>query len=683
MRNATDLAVIFFVAQLPIAGFILASLGSNANPHWLIFAFLASVAISLFGLHRLYKHYIHPMHQYRLHLNSGESMGETSINETKPHPNLKSLQLAIRAHTTTISADLEHKAQRLQALLEEHLLKEQVTKNRLGVDKKLNPDNQRIDPQTAHLRQQFELRQSLIAPLLMEFTGALNQLDKETGSSNRLKLIASNIELLLRTPGRTGTVATQNILNLIDQTLAILRPLLDSTQCQFHVLTQGVIYFELDADGFREILLQLMLNHLQSDIPGAVTIQLSHTESEISLSFSSPFNPDINHDSTHLFDQHDARWANNTLSISATLARQPTPLDSGLTAAILCDDESERSSLTQRLNLLGVHCTNDFKSDQLDLCVIADEQSAAFIAIQPYLPESIYVLLINNTALYQRPYWIQVDDPINMIELARLIAMIRAGREKPGVKQVLAVDDSQVNLRFLTMQLTELDHLVTVAHSGYEALKLVETCHFDLVFMDVQMPDLDGVETTRRIRGNGHDVPIIALTAHATAQEKDSYFTAGMNDVLIKPVRMENLRSIIRRIDRGSARPPIAVGREQQVPIFDLELALANANQKPELAAELLSLLIDSLPADQTAINTVTNDLVALSKQVHKLHGAVLYCGVPRLTAAIEKLETTIKQEDSQHLPLLLNLLNGEITALVSWYQNNPDVLHHSSTGTD
>ena len=107
---------------------------------------------------------------------------------------------------------------------------------------------------------------------------------------------------------------------------------------------------------------------------------------------------------------------------------------------------------------------------------------------------------------------------------------------------------------------------------------------------------------------------------------------------------------------------------------------MANANQRLELAEEMLMHLIKGLPDDQRLINESVNDPAALKQSVHKLHGAIRYCGVPRLAKAIEKLESSLKQDDKEQVPILLNLLNGEITALIHWYRENPAVFDGSSS---
>jgi len=80
-----------------------------------------------------------------------------------------------------------------------------------------------------------------------------------------------------------------------------------------------------------------------------------------------------------------------------------------------------------------------------------------------------------------------------------------------------------------------------------------------------------------------------------------------------------------------------------------------------------------SLRDDQAAIVSSTDDKHELGQAVHKLHGAVRFCGVPRLENALSKLASTIKAEDDDEIGILLNYLDGEITALTEWYRTNPD----------
>ncbi len=110
----------------------------------------------------------------------------------------------------------------------------------------------------------------------------------------------------------------------------------------------------------------------------------------------------------------------------------------------------------------------------------------------------------------------------------------------------LVVEDEQINQQILQAILTKLGHRSIIAADGYSALKLLKTRKFDIVLMDVQMPELDGIETTKIIRTSDdyrhvRNIPIIALTAYAMAGDKDKCLAAGMNSYLAKPVDIKAL----------------------------------------------------------------------------------------------------------------------------------------------
>ncbi|MGE4293085.1 MAG: response regulator [Desulfovibrio sp.] len=150
--------------------------------------------------------------------------------------------------------------------------------------------------------------------------------------------------------------------------------------------------------------------------------------------------------------------------------------------------------------------------------------------------------------------------------------------------KVLVAEDNPVNIKVVTLHLDKLGHDCKVAVDGEQALKLLTSETFDLVFMDVEMPGMDGLEATRRIRaGLEHvdpTIPIVALTAHTTDEVKQRCFRAGMDDFLTKPVRMGDLGILLRRFaplhpDEGKTpmndRPPLApetknFGTAQPVP---------------------------------------------------------------------------------------------------------------------
>jgi CheY-like chemotaxis protein len=114
--------------------------------------------------------------------------------------------------------------------------------------------------------------------------------------------------------------------------------------------------------------------------------------------------------------------------------------------------------------------------------------------------------------------------------------------------RILLAEDNPVNQKLATRLLERRGHLVRLAQSGREALALLDGNSFDVVLMDVQMPDMDGMEATREIRAHEHtrSLPIIAMTAHAMTGDRERCLAAGMDDYLPKPI---NPRELFRLLD--------------------------------------------------------------------------------------------------------------------------------------
>jgi CheY-like chemotaxis protein len=116
--------------------------------------------------------------------------------------------------------------------------------------------------------------------------------------------------------------------------------------------------------------------------------------------------------------------------------------------------------------------------------------------------------------------------------------------------RILLVEDNLVNQKLAKLMLGKAGYQVDVASNGVEAVERYTSApdDFDLIFMDVQMPEMDGKEATQAIRQKGHDrVPIIAMTAHAMKGDREMCLEAGMNDYITKPIKREAVFSIIEK----------------------------------------------------------------------------------------------------------------------------------------
>ena len=130
--------------------------------------------------------------------------------------------------------------------------------------------------------------------------------------------------------------------------------------------------------------------------------------------------------------------------------------------------------------------------------------------------------------------------------------MAAANGEPTGSYRILVVEDEKINAMVISAMLEKLGHQVHLATDGLQALKMIGDCSFDCIFMDIQMPEMDGVETTRAIRAMTENVekkpPIVALTAHAMKGDRERFLAAGMDDYLTKPVEMGSLVKVLRQL---------------------------------------------------------------------------------------------------------------------------------------
>jgi two-component system sensor histidine kinase BarA len=196
--------------------------------------------------------------------------------------------------------------------------------------------------------------------------------------------------------------------------------------------------------------------------------------------------------------------------------------------------------------------------------------------------------------------------------------------------------------------------------------------------MDVQMTGMDGRACTEQIRlwektQSGNPLPIVALTAHAMANEKRALLHSGMDDYLTKPISERQLAQVVMKwtgLSLGTSPLEHASGPHgdsHELPVLDPDEGLRLAAGKPDLAADMLAMLLASLESDRQAIRAAreADDPSTLIEQVHRLNGASRYCGVPQLRAACQRSETLLKQ-DSPQATQALDELDAAINRLAA-----------------
>ena len=238
------------------------------------------------------------------------------------------------------------------------------------------------------------------------------------------------------------------------------------------------------------------------------------------------------------------------------------------------------------------------------------------------------------------------------------VPKVEAAPPSSRAPRLLCVDDNPANLLLVKTLLGDMGAEVVAVDSGYAAVEAVQTHSFDLVFMDVQMPGMDGRQATDTIRqweqeNDRPPLPIVALTAHALANEKRALLQGGMDDYLTKPINERQLAQVVLKWTglalnnhpQPVSSPPPA---SRELSVLDPEEGLRLAAGKADLASDMLGMLLEGLPADRLAIRQArdNDEYNALLERVHRLHGATRYCGVPQLRAACLRSETLLKQND-------------------------------------
>ena len=236
-------------------------------------------------------------------------------------------------------------------------------------------------------------------------------------------------------------------------------------------------------------------------------------------------------------------------------------------------------------------------------------------------------------------------------------------------RHILVVEDDEINQAVVCGLLRHAGHRVSAAVNGTQAIaKLTDANNFDLVFMDCQMPDIDGLEVTRRLRAGqagpaGQRVPIVALTANAFAEDRTACLVAGMNDFLSKPVLMADLLAAVARAlpqaaagtvqaasASGAATAAAADALTASAPAYDPRVLAALPTvadgSAPKYAQELLALFAHSTSASLLAIQAAakSDDRKVLQRLLHTLKSSSASVGALQLGLLAAAGEADLRQ---------------------------------------
>jgi len=223
--------------------------------------------------------------------------------------------------------------------------------------------------------------------------------------------------------------------------------------------------------------------------------------------------------------------------------------------------------------------------------------------------------------------------------------------------KLLAVEDNEINQDVVRRIADELGHRIDVAGSGEEALSLLASKTYDAILMDCQLPGIDGCETTRRIRkleSASKHTPVIALTAEGEAGNREQCLSAGMNDYLLKPIELEQLRTTIERWANGGT------------PAIDMQRLARVSGGTTEGLHEMAHEYLEKMTRDLRSLSGafVSGDLGQLGYWAHSCAGASVTCGFKDLANSLRRLEKAAHRTDLESAEQLYEEVNAAFERL-------------------
>jgi PAS domain S-box-containing protein len=279
------------------------------------------------------------------------------------------------------------------------------------------------------------------------------------------------------------------------------------------------------------------------------------------------------------------------------------------------------------------------------------------------------------SAEYKELFDSYVSKPVKQSQLFDIMSNVLSGSDKTNVGadrsrkidsnlsmkyplSILIAEDNIINQKLFLRMLSKMGYIGDVANNGLEAIEAVERQKYDVVFMDIQMPEMDGVEATKRIVSQHKTANrpfIIAVTANAMTGDREKYIEAGMDDYLSKPIVMEKLESMMMKYGELK-KPQKHLKKNYNLVLIDDESiknlrAIAGADED-EFLKEIIGLYLDQLPGlmndiKQALFNNENKKYITL---VHTLKGASLNVGAKALGEQAKSAEENARKGEFDNI---------------------------------
>ncbi|HVQ36923.1 MAG TPA: response regulator, partial [Pyrinomonadaceae bacterium] len=248
--------------------------------------------------------------------------------------------------------------------------------------------------------------------------------------------------------------------------------------------------------------------------------------------------------------------------------------------------------------------------------------------------------------------------------------------KKMSHKLILLAEDNVVNQKVAVRQLQKLGYRADAVANGREAIEALNRIPYDLVFMDCQMPEMDGYEATAEIRrqqGRVRLTPIVAMTAHALEGDRQKCIAVGMDDYITKPVKVEELSRVLKAWLSESQPEPVPVPVVSDSPPVDLSRMHEAMGDEPEEFSELLNLYLETMSNNlgRLADALKCGDHKEVELIAHNGGGTSANCGMSAIVDSLRELERAGREGQLADAPSLLARANQEFRRMQTFLESH------------
>jgi two-component system aerobic respiration control sensor histidine kinase ArcB len=236
---------------------------------------------------------------------------------------------------------------------------------------------------------------------------------------------------------------------------------------------------------------------------------------------------------------------------------------------------------------------------------------------------------------------------LDLIVDSKLTESMVSSNDVDAQYTILLVEDQPAAAMAARLLLERMHCKIDSAENGQQTLEIIKQQQYDLIFMDVGLPDMSGIKLTQQIRSSGginQQTPIIALTGHAATDQQDVCLEAGMNDVLTKPAQSYQLQSILHRYCANEWHNMDSSGATH-FPVIDWSASLTYFNNNSDALREILLMMVNDLRITKKLLADLypKNDVEAIRAELHRCLGGVAYLTLPQLDYALRRFQSDIK----------------------------------------